>query len=159
MEEQFFQEEDLKEEKDYQLVTNKQIKNEKVFIKLKNENEFELVYKKGSAIISDDKKIKANYFLHSSTENNKIKIGLSISSKKGNSIWRNRIKRLLREAIRLDRMILLEIIEQKKASLLIIFSPHSINQTNFKKVFIRDIQESILDIMIRLKKRELLPVN
>ena len=44
-------------------MTNKPINIEKVFKKLKKENEFELVYNKGSAIISGDKKIKANYFL------------------------------------------------------------------------------------------------
>jgi ribonuclease P protein component len=134
-------------------VTNKPINIEKVFKKLKKENEFELVYNKGSAIISGDKKIKANYFLKSDTENKNIKIGLSISSNKGNSVWRNKIKRLIREAIRLNRETLLSTLEQKNANLFIIFSPHSINQTNYKKIFLKDIKTSVLDIVTRLKKR------
>ena len=134
-------------------MTNKPINIEKVFNKLKKENEFELVYNKGSAIISGDKKIKANYFLKSDTENKNIKIGLSISSNKGNSVWRNKIKRLIREAIRLNRETLLSTLEQKNANLFIIFSPHSINQTNNKKIFLKDIKASVLDIITRLKNK------
>jgi ribonuclease P protein component len=139
-------------------VTNKPLNIEKVFKKLKKENEFELVYNKGSAIISGDKKIKANYFLKSDTENKNIKIGLSISSNKGNSVWRNKIKRLIREAIRLNRETLLSTLEQKNANLFIIFSPHSINQTNNKKIFLKDIKASVLDIITRLKNK-LVPAN
>ena len=139
-------------------MTNKPSNIEKVFKKLKNENEFELVYKKGSAIISGDKKIKANFYLESDTKDKNIKIGLSISSKKGNSVWRNRIKRLIREAVRLNRETLLGTLEQKNANLFIIFSPHSINQTNYKKIFLKDIKESVLDVITRLKN-ELVPAN
>ena len=139
-------------------MTNKPINIEKIFKKLKKENEFGLVYKKGSAIISGDKKIKANYFLESDNENIKIKIGLSISSKKGNSVWRNKIKRLIREAIRLNRETLLGTLEQKNANLFIIFSPHSINQTNYKEIFLKDISASVLDIITRLND-EIVPAN
>ena len=139
-------------------MTSKPNNIEKVFKKLKNENEFELVYKKGRAIISGDKKIKANYFLESDNENIKIKIGLSISSKKGNSVWRNKIKRLIREAIRLNRETLLGTLEQKNANLFIIFSPHSINQTNYKEIFLKDISASVLDIITRLND-EIVPAN
>lgn len=139
-------------------MTNKPINFKRVFKKLKDENDFELVYKKGTAIISKDSKIKANYFLESDTEDKNIKVGLSISSKKGKSVWRNRIKRLLREAVRLNREALLGTLEQKNASLLIIFSPHSINQTNYKKIFLKDIKASVQDIVTRLKN-ELVLVN
>lgn len=139
-------------------MTNKPINIEKVFKKLKNENEFELVYEKGSTVVSRDKKIKANYFFEIDTDDKNIKIGLSISSKKGNSVWRNRIKRLIREAVRLNRETLLGTLEQKNANLFIIFSPHSINQTNYKKIFLKDIKASVLDIITRLKN-ELVPAN
>ena len=158
MAEQYFRGEDLREEKDFQLVTNKSVNIENVLKKLKNQSEYELVYKKGSAVISRDKKIKANYYIESDTEDKNIKIGLSISSKKGNSVWRNRIKRLIREAVRLNRETLLGALEQKNANLLIIFSPHSINQTNYKKIFLKEIKASVLDIITRLNN-ELVPAS
>lgn len=117
-----------------------------------------LVYYKGRVIISGDKKIKAKYLFKSDGEESKVKIGLSVASKKGNSVWRNRIKRILREEIRSDERILSEIVEQNKASLLIIFTPHSINQTNSNKIFQKDLKASVLNILIRLKT-EPMPVG
>ncbi|MCW9066416.1 MAG: ribonuclease P protein component [Ignavibacteriaceae bacterium] len=123
-----------------------------VFNRLINDRDFELVYKTGLVIISEDKKIKANYLFESKDINNTVKIGLSVASKKGNSVWRNRLKRILRESLRMDRENLQNIIELKNANLLIIFSPYSINQTNSKKIFLKEIKPAIWDILKRIGK-------
>jgi len=123
-----------------------------IFDRLVNDSDFELVYKLGRVIISEDKKLKAKYYFSKSGGNITIKIGLSVVSKKGISVWRNRMKRILRESLRTDREILRNIIEQKNEDLLIIFSPYSINQTNSKKIFLKDIKSSVLDILKRIGK-------
>lgn len=123
-----------------------------IFDRLVNDSDFKLVYKLGRVIISEDKKLKAKYYFSKSGENITIKIGLSVVSKKGISVWRNRMKRILRESLRTDREILRNIIEQKNEDLLIIFSPYSINQTNSKKIFLKDIKPSVLDILKRIEK-------
>jgi len=123
-----------------------------VFDRLVNDSDFELVYKTCHAVISEDKKIKAKYLFTGKSGNNTVKIGLSVVSKKGNSVWRNRIKRILKESLRIDRETLRNIIEQKNADLLIIFSPYSINQTNSKKIFLKDIKPAVLDILKRIGK-------
>lgn len=130
----------------------KPVKNTIIFDRLVNESDFELVYKLGRAIISEDKKLKAKYFFTKSGENLTVKIGLSIASKKGISVWRNRLKRILRESLRTEREILRNIIEQKNEDLLIIFSPYSIDQTNSKKIFLKDIKPSVLEILKRIGK-------
>jgi ribonuclease P protein component len=126
--------------------------NKIVFTRLVNKSDFELVYKAGSTIISDDKKVKAKYLFTSKDKNNIVKIGLSVISKKGNSVWRNRIKRIIRESLRMNRDELQNIMEQKKTDLLIIFSPYSINQANSKKIFLNDIKIAVIDILIRIGK-------
>lgn len=126
-------------------------KQEKSFDRLKTEKDFELVYKRGNNITSEDKKIKAKYFFSKNNENNKIKFGVSVTSQKGNSVWRNRIKRILREAVIKEKAILLDIADQKNSNLLIVFSPYSINQNNSKKIFLKEIKSAVLDILNKLK--------
>jgi ribonuclease P protein component len=130
----------------------KPVEKKIVFDRLINDRDFELVYKRGSVVLSEDKKIKANYLFESKDINNTVKIGLSVASKKGNSVWRNRIKRILRESLKIDREILRNIIELKNANLLIIFSPYSINQTNSKKIFLKEIKPAIWNILKRIGK-------
>jgi ribonuclease P protein component len=130
----------------------KPVEKKIVFDRLINDRDFELVYKRGSVVLSEDKKIKANYLFESKDINNNVKIGLSVASKKGNSVWRNRIKRILRESLKIDREILRNIIELKNANLLIIFSPYSINQTNSKKIFLKEIKPAIWNILKRIGK-------
>jgi len=130
----------------------KPVEKKIVFDRLINDRDFELVYKTGQVVISADKKIKAKYLFESKDINNTVKIGLSVVSKKGNSVWRNRIKRILRESVRIDREILRSIIEIKNEGLLIIFSPYSLNQTNSKKIFLKEIKPAVLDILKRIGK-------
>lgn len=130
----------------------KPVERKIVFDRLINDRDFELVYKTGRVVISEDKKLKANYLFESKDINNAVKIGLSVASKKGNSVWRNRIKRTLRESVRINREHLRNIIELKNADLLIIFSPYSINQTNSKKIFLNEIKPAVLDILKRIGK-------
>ena len=130
----------------------KPVEKKIIFDRLINDRDFELVYKTGHVVISKDKKIKAKYLFKSNDINNTVKIGLSVISKKGNSVWRNRIKRILRESVRIDRETLRSIIEIKNEGLLIIFSPYSLNQTNSKKIFLKEIKPAVLDILKRIGK-------
>lgn len=120
---------------------------------LKNKNEIELVYKNGQTVVSKDKKLRAKYyFADNEVVNEKVKAGLSVSSDKGNSVWRNRMKRVLRELIRKEKDVLLSIVKQKNTNFLIIFSPHSITQNNLNKVSLKDITSPMSDILNKLTK-------
>ena len=120
---------------------------------LKSKSEIELVYKNGQTVVSNDKKLRAKYYFANIEDvNEKVKAGLSVSSDKGNSVWRNRMKRILRELIRKEKEILLSIVKQKNTNFLIIFSPHSITQSNFNKVSLKDITFPMSDILNKLTK-------
>jgi len=78
---------------------------------------------------------------------------VAVSSKNGNSVWRNRFKRLVRESIKAENFRLSEIILIGDSNLSVIFSPGSISQSKCKKIFLKDIKPSVLDLLIKIKTR------
>jgi len=127
------------------------IKKVKIFDRLKNKNDIELVYKKGYVIISADRKLKANY-ISIDSETKKVKTAVSVSSKVGNSVWRNRLKRLIRESLRQEELILKEIVFKNKLELSIIFSPYRINKTNLANPIFKEVKPAVTDILNKISK-------
>jgi len=126
-------------------------KKVKIFNRLKREIDINAVYKMGQVIISTDRKLKVNH-LYSNRETNQVKIAVSVSSKAGNSVWRNRLKRIIRESLRQEEEILKEIVFKNKLELSIIFSPYRINQANNQHMFLKDIKPSVTDILNKISK-------
>ena len=118
---------------------------------MKNKNDIELVYKKGYVIISADRKLKANY-ISIDSETKKVKTAVSVSSKAGNSVWRNRLKRLIRESLRQEELILKEIVFKNKLELSIIFSPYRINKTNLANPILKEVKPAVTDILNKISK-------
>ena len=127
------------------------IKKVKFFERLKGKRDIDAVYKKGKTIISTDKKLKA-ILLTSEGRINKIMVAITVSSKAGNSVWRNRLKRIIRESIRQKIEFLKDQININKQNLSIIFSPYRLNQGNFDKVFLKDIKPAVIDILNKITK-------
>ena len=126
-------------------------KKVKIFNRLKRKIDINAVYKMGRVIISTDRKLKVNH-LYSNSETDQVKIAVSVSSKAGNSVWRNRFKRIVRESLRQEEKILKEIVFKNKLELSIIFSPYRINQTNNRRMFLEDIKPSVIDILNKISK-------
>ena len=124
----------------------------KIFDSLKSENEIAAVYNKGKVIISSDRKLKASH-LSSERITHRIRFAVTVSSKAGNSVWRNRFKRIIREAIKQEIDLLKEIVFNNKSELSIIFSPYRINQVSLKHVFLKDIKPAVTDILYKLCKK------
>ena len=120
--------------------------------RIKNKVEITKIYSTGKTIISTDKKVKASYLLSSCSDRLKIKYAVNLSSKTGNSVWRNKFKRLIRESVRAEPDLLREIIFLNKSSLSIIFASGSITQRSNTRIFLHDIKPSVLDILYKLRK-------
>ena len=118
------------------------------FEKLKSKSDFEKIYKYGRVILSTDKRIKALFIFND--RKHKIEVGLVIPSKKGNSVWRNRVKRILKESLKLNSALFYELVEKKNTGIKIVFSPYSLNQKNSKKNFLNDLNPSVLDVIKKL---------
>ncbi|MCK7527195.1 MAG: ribonuclease P protein component [Ignavibacteriales bacterium] len=79
-----------------------------------------------------------------------VMFAVAVGKKLGNAVWRNRVKRLAREAYRLNKIGLVEKYKTKNALLEIIFSPQSLNQIKNKRIGLSDIEPPIKEIIAKL---------
>lgn len=121
--------------------------------RIKSKNEFGLVYSAGEILFSSSQKFKAVFFIQRESETSGIKAAFAVSRKSGNAVWRNRVKRLFRESFRLNKNELKELVGLKKVSLLIVFSPNMINQTNRRKIFLKEVLPEVVDLMNQIKAK------
>ena len=127
--------------------------------RIKRKKDFELIYNTGKILHSADRKLKAVFielkdgFEHlpltdySDEDINKecmAAIAAAVSKKAGNAVWRNRIKRLVRESYRLNKKILI------KKRLLIVFSPLQLNQKKNGKICLEDLMPSVIDLLNKI---------
>ena len=119
--------------------------------RIKSRKDFENIFSSGKIIFSSDKKIKATYFFEKNNENPGVKFAAAISKKSGKAVWRNRVKRLFKEAFRLNKKIIHDICFRKKFLLKIVFSSNSLNERKNKKIKLSDIMPGMLDVLLKLK--------
>ena len=81
------------------------------------------------------------------SESKNIKVAFGISKRAGNAVWRNRIRRLLREVYRLNK----EILSDCNSSLWIVFSPNILNKKENPKLFLRDVKFDMIDLLKKLR--------
>lgn len=121
--------------------------------RIKSKKEFDLVYSSGETLFSSNQKLKAVYKIEKETEEAVLKAAFAVSSRAGIAVWRNRVKRLMRESFRNNKHILKSKVEENKIRLLIVFSPVYINEKKNKKIFLKDVLPEIVDLMNRVSSR------
>lgn len=114
--------------------------------RIKRKNEFSRVYESGKIIYSNSRKLKAIFYLGKS-ESKSVKVAFGISKKAGNAVWRNRLRRLLREVYRLNK----EILSDCNRSLWIVFSPNNLNKKVNPKLLFRDVKPDMIDLLKKLR--------
>ena len=118
--------------------------------RLKNNKHFDKIYKTGQVVFSDDKKLKAIYIYNKCVEKGNILFAPAINKKAGTSVWRNRIKRLLKESYRLHKHTLYTQCLNNNILLELVISPNSINQANYKNLKLDDIQLEIIFLLDKI---------
>ena len=119
--------------------------------RIKSRKDFEKIFSSGSTIYSSNKLIKAVYIVEKEDSNKGVRIAVAVGKRLGIAVWRNRIKRLIKESYRLNKEILLEICSKKNILLKIVFSPNFLNEKNNKNIVLTDLMPSVVDLMIKLR--------
>ena len=121
--------------------------------RIKRKKDFELIFSAGSPIYSKKKLLKAIYAVELTDTAVQIKIAAVAGKKLGNAVWRNRVKRLIKESYRLNKEILSETCLRKNISLKIIFSPFALNQNKYRSLFLKDLMPEVIELMTIIKNR------
>lgn len=117
--------------------------------RVKKKRDFEKIYSSARVLFSSDRLIKV-HFLLVVNEDPGIKIAAAVSKKSGKAVWRNRVKRLIKESYRVNKKPLLEIVLKKKINLLLVFSPNRLSETINKKIYLRSISPGVVDLMNKI---------
>jgi len=121
--------------------------------RVKKKNDFKKVYSSTKILFSSDLLIKSLYTIDIDKQFVGVKIGIAVSTKVGQAVWRNRIKRLIKESYRLNKQALLKKTIEKKICLLIIFSPNKLSETKNKKVYYNDICSSVIELINKIEQQ------
>jgi ribonuclease P protein component len=118
--------------------------------RIKSKKEFQFVFNEGNTLVSNSRKLKAIFYIYSSELPN-CKVAFGVHKKAGNAVWRNRVKRLLREAYRTNKKIILERLKDK--TVLIVFSLNKINKTNYPNISLNNIRDDVLDLLVKISRQ------
>jgi ribonuclease P protein component len=112
---------------------------------------FDRIYESGKTIYSKDKKFKVLFLYDPNSEKSGIKIAAAVSKKAGKAVWRNRIKRLIKESYRLNKKIMLPDILRRKWLLYIIFSPYFLKESSDRVILFEEIRIPVVELLNRIK--------
>lgn len=121
--------------------------------RIKRKRDFSLVFTKGKIISSDTGKLKAIYYTQDTNSYPIVKFAAAVHRKSGTAVWRNRVKRLLKESYRLNKNILFEKALKDNKDVLLVLSSKSINQKKYPKLFLKDIMPEVIELMEKIKDR------
>lgn len=119
--------------------------------RIKSTKEFEMVFSQGKTIYSKSGKFKA-VFTQTVRKDSSVKIAVGVSRKAGNAVWRNRVKRLLRESYRSIKTELTSRISSDSRTLLIFFTTSRLNQKKNRLLYLNDFLPEVSDLLYQIIK-------
>lgn len=121
--------------------------------RIKRKKDFEKVFSSGATVFTKDRLLKAVFVVEPSKTENGIKIAPAVSNKVGNAVWRNRIKRIIKEAYRQNKEFFVNYVRQKELRVLIVFSPNELSEIKNKTVKLNNLMPGVVELMNKIMKR------
>ncbi|WP_337866325.1 ribonuclease P protein component [Ignavibacterium sp.] len=121
-------------------------KNERI----KEKKNIQVLFRNGSSVFSSKNTLKAIYLIKDSKEPG-VKIAVGVSRKAGRAVWRNRLKRLIRNAYRRNKNPLVKVIKENNKQILILFTSPGYNEQKSKKLFYNEVAEELKSILEKIE--------
>ena len=119
--------------------------------RIKSKKDFQKIFTSGKVFISDKKNIKALFIIEGESNKPGVKISAAVFKKAGNAVWRNKLKRLIKESYRLNKEILIGCVLEKKLLVKVVFSIYFLNKKNNKNMKLGNIMPEVVDLLLKIK--------
>jgi ribonuclease P protein component len=117
--------------------------------RVKKEKDFEKIYSSARVLFSSDRLLKV-HILSVDSKISGVKIAAAVSKRAGKAVWRNRVKRLIKETYRLNKKPLLEKALNQNIQLFLVFSPNRLSEASNKKVYYSDVSPGVVELMKKI---------
>jgi ribonuclease P protein component len=119
--------------------------------RIKEKKNIQLLFQNGSSVFSSKNSLKAIYLIKDSKEPG-VKIAVGVSHKSGKAVWRNRLKRIIRNAYRLNKIPLLKSARENNKQVLILFVSSGYSELRNRRLNNQEITEEVKSILGKLEK-------
>ncbi len=121
--------------------------------RVRKKKDFERIFNYGKVAYTSDFLLKAIFIIDIDVENSGVRIAAAVSKKAGKAVWRNRVKRLIKEAYRINKHQILNIAKEKKTFVDIVFVPNKLNEVNNLKLKLNDIVPGVVELIKKISQQ------
>lgn len=117
---------------------------------------FQELFSQGRSILSEKEKLRAIYIVSETPRIVSTQIFVqfapAVPKKCGKAFWRNRLKRLLKEAYRHEKEIIIEACKAQNKKLLLVMMPVAFSQKKTPVISLQDVQPYVTSLLTKLKR-------
>ena len=79
-----------------------------------------------------------------------VRVGIAVSKRAGNAVWRNRVRRLVRESYRNNKSDLIDHCSAKSVLINLVFIPGGFKKKYHRNLFLSDIEPLVRELLKKL---------
>jgi ribonuclease P protein component len=115
---------------------------------------FSIIFDRGIPVSVSLGSLRALYVTDSDPEAPAgVRMAVAISKRAGNAVWRNRLRRLIKESYRIQKQQLLSVCQQKGIALNVVFLPVGFNKKSRPKIGLQDIFPLVCELLTKLLEK------
>ncbi len=122
--------------------------------RITGKKDFSLIFERGIPVSVSNGCMRALFLADTKGEGTGgIRIAAAISKRAGNAVWRNRLRRLIKEAYRNNKQELLAMCVSKGVALTVVFLPVGFQKKTHPRLFLKNILPLVCEILAKLPEK------